>query len=170
MNEIRKQIGEKFTVIVDFTPKLPINGALASGVLLATRKGKTLTTTLSAAAQPGNTTLTLLDDVQNGASLVLNIGQIDEEPLLVVSRTGNGPYVATLASAVQLAHTIGSLVKYDQGASDLVLASTVAAIAGPMAKANIVGGLVYHYTLTYLMTVLTTGEMLREDVALILHD
>jgi len=169
MPEITKQVGEHFTFAVDFTPKLPANSALVSGKLFATRRGKTNSTTLTAPATPGATTLTVADDVQDGAELILNVGESTEEPLLVLSTAGVGPFVATLASAVQLSHAAGASIKYDPGASELVLASTTATISGALMKANVIGGLVYLYTVTFLAT-LTTGEVLRQDVSLIIQD
>lgn len=169
MAEIRKQIGEKFTFAVDFTPKLPDNAALVSGVLLATRRGKTSQTTLTATVSPGDMTITILDDVKGGAALILNVGQSNEEPLLVSSISGPGPYIAALARPAQLAHAAGESIKYDQGATDLVLATPVATISGTMAKANIIGGLIYEYMVTFLVTT-TTGDIIREDVPMIMHD
>lgn len=167
--EIRKQVGEKFVFGNDFEPKLPTNAALVSGVLLATRLGITDSTTLSALVSAGATSLQLAANVKNGAALVVNPGQATEEILLVKSVSGAGPYVATLASAVQQDHANGESVKYEQGASDLVLATTVATVAGTVLGANVVGGLVYKYRVTFLATI-TNNQVIRDDVTLIVND
>lgn len=167
--EVKKQIGEQFVLGNDFTPKLPENAAVLSGRLLATRRGKTQTTSLTASASPGATTLSLLANVKGGAALWLNVGQADEEPVLVLSVSGTGPYLATLASPLQLAHAANEQVKYDEGASDVVLASTTATVSGAVLGANIIGGLIYEYTIIFLAT-LTGGQIVRDDVTLILED
>jgi len=169
MPEITKLIGERFTFAVDFTPKLPDNGALVSGVLMARRVGKTESTTLTASVSPAAMTVSLADNVRAGALLIIDPGLTTEEPLLVLSVAGNGPYTATLASAVQLAHAAAAQVRYEQGATETLLASPTASISGTQMKANVVGGLVYHYVVTFLAT-LVSGEILREDVDVILND
>lgn len=166
MGEVRKQIGEKFSFAVDFAPKLPTNVGLQSGLVLATRKSKATTTTLQAPASAGDITITLGVDVKSGAQLIINPGHDDEEAVVVASTVGP---VATLVSRLQLAHANGVTVKYELGESDLVLASTTAGISGTQMKANVIGGLVYTYQVLFFAT-LTTGDVIREDVDLVLHD
>lgn len=167
--EIIKLIGEKFVIANDFSPRLPANTQLISGALFVTQLGKTQTTMLTAPASIGDLTLSLDDNVKAGAALILNYGQVDEEPLLVKSISGSGPYIAVLASAVQVAHDVGEPVKYDPGATDLVLANPVATIAGTSLGANIVGGLVYKYRIVFLATI-SNGQIVRDDAILILKD
>ncbi len=167
--EITRQIGEKFVIGNDFSPKLPANTALVSGILLVTMLGKTQTTTLTAAASVGDPAISLEHNVKAGAEVILNPGQVDEEPLLVRSISGSGPYVAVLASAVQVAHANNEPVKYDQGATDLVLASPVASMSGTFLGANIIGGLVYKYRIVFLATI-SNGQIVRDDVVLIVRD
>lgn len=169
MSEIRKQIGEQFDIAVNFTPKMPANSALVSGILMATRMGKTDITALTNVVQADAISIVLDNDVHAGAMLLLNPGRDNEEPLLVIRTVGSGPYTAVLASNAQLDHEAGEQVKYDVGASDLVLANTNATIVSPYMKANILGGVIYHYIIVFLAT-LTTGEIIREDVDLLMHD
>ena len=167
--EIRKKIGEHFTVALDFTPKLPANVTLQSGLILATRHGEMESALLTAPVSPGAMTVTLDTNVKAGAALIINIGLVDEEPLLVRSVAGTGPYVATLISAVQLAHAATAAVCYEQGATDLILATETATVAHPYLGANIIGGLVYQYTLAFFAT-LSSGQVIRDDVSLVIQD
>ena len=167
--EIRKKIGEHFTVALDFTPKLPSNVTVVSGLVLATRRGKMESALLTAPVSPGAMTVTLDMNVQAGAALIINIGLTDEEPLLVRSISGTGPYTATLMSAAQLAHAANATVRYEQGATDLILATETATASHPVLGANLIGGLVYQYTLAFFAT-LSSGQVIRDDVSLVIQD
>lgn len=163
MLEIVKHIGEKFDFAVDFSPKLPVNTTIVSGILLACQKETIQVTTLAAGCSAGAATVSVSVNVKAGAVLTLNEGGVVEEVVLVSSVSGAGPYIATLASAVQVDHPSGEAMEYDPGATDLLLASSTPAISGSLMKANVIGGLVGKYMIIFLATT-NTGKIIREDV------
>lgn len=162
---IVKQPSEQYPFAIEFFGKLPAGAALASGILLAANLKTQLSTTLTAGASAGATTLSLAADPKVGAIITLDLGAVTQEEVQVKQISGAGPYSVTLTAPTEQAHANGAGAQYLPGTST-VLQSSTAGIAGTQAVAQLKGG--QHktdYRITFLIT-LDSGDTLEEDVTL----
>lgn len=162
---LTKQPAEQFPLAIDFVGNLPTGATVASGTVLAAVLTPATPTTLSSGSAVGATTLTLPVDPKAGAILILDATAITREEAQVQSVAGGGPYTVTLTAPLEQAHAGGGAVQYFPGTQS-VLQSAVATIDGAQVIARLKGG--QHgrdYRLTYLV-VLSSGDVLEEDVTL----
>jgi hypothetical protein len=167
---IVKQSHEQFYIGVEFAGKLPAGVSLSTGIVFASLFSSTLTTTLSAAANSGATTISVAANVGKGANVILNPNGSTKEYVKAVSVSGSGPYTVTLSQPLINTHALNESISYNPGKTETFLDSPTALVSGTQALRQIRNGIIGEcYLISFLMT-LDNDDIVEEDLRVYMRE